>query len=113
MARTPLNVMPAGHAGTVLAFTPSDQVNGNSFLNDGQTVLIVRNTSGAPVNLTLRTNLIADGDLKLPDRVIPVPNGIVALFLGPFIQSVYNQGDGSVSVDCAASLQLVALSISA
>lgn len=111
MARTPLPVMPAARTGTQLAFTPSDQVNGNSFLNDGQTVLIVRNPTGAPINITLRTTLVADGDLKLPDRVVSVPNGIVALLLGAFVQGTYNQADGSVFVDCAAILQLVAISI--
>lgn len=111
MARTALAVTPAARTGTPLAFTASDQVNGNSFINDGQTVLIVRNTSGAPVNITLRTIFTADGDLKIPDRVVSIPNGIVAMLLGAFVPSFYNQADGSVSVDCAASLQLVALSI--
>lgn len=111
MARTVLTVVQPARQGVQLTFAASDQVNGNEFSNDGQTVLIVRNTGGAPVNITMRAQESIDGDLKVPDRVVSVPNGIIAMALGTFLQDVYNQVNGTVAVDCAASLQLMALKV--
>lgn len=111
MARTALVVVQPARQGVQLTFTASDQLNGNEFGNDGQTVLIVRNTGAAPVNITMRAQESIDGDLKVPDRVVSVPNGIIAMALGIFLTDVYNQANGTVAVDCAASLQLMALKI--
>jgi hypothetical protein len=44
MARTALPVTAPNKAGVPLGFTASDQVNGNSFVNDGRSVVVVRNT---------------------------------------------------------------------
>ena len=111
MARTALSVVQPARQGVQLAFTASDQVNGNEFANDGQTILIARNTSGAPINVTIRAQESIDGDLKVPDRVVSIPNGIIAMALGTFLIDVYNQINGTVAVDCSASLQLMALKV--
>jgi hypothetical protein len=111
MARTQLPVTQATHTGVLFAFTTSDQVNGNQFVNDGRTVLIVQNTENTPVNLMIRTNRVEDSDLKVPDRVVSIPNGITGVMLGTFPQDIYTQADGTVWLDCAAALNLMLLSI--
>jgi hypothetical protein len=117
MARTALPVTAPNKTGVTLGFTASDQVNGNSFVNDGRSVLVARNTGGAPATLTLRVTRIEDGDavtgLKVPDRVVSIPVSTAAApatILGTFSQDIYNQPDGTVSVDCSASLMMMVLS---
>lgn len=114
MTRTALAVTHLATIGATLAFVASDQVNGNSVYNDGYTALLVKNTSGATVTLTIGTNNIQDGDLTLPPRVVtiaPTGAGEIGKVFGPFSQAVYSQADGTVSLNCSASLQFAAFSL--
>ena len=112
--RTALTVVPSIRAGVSVSFTSCDLVNGNSFMNDGQTVLMVRNTGASPVSLTIRTSVIIDGDLVVQNRVVAVPVSTAAapaFMLGAFLVQVYNQVDGHVWLDCAAALLIVPLNV--
>ncbi len=88
MARTAIPVTASNKSGITLAFATSDQVNGNAFQNDGHSVLVIRNSSGSALTVTLRTTRIEDGDaitgLKLPDRVVTVPANTGGLMVGTF-----------------------------
>lgn len=110
LPRTALAVLPATHTGVTVAFTASDQVNGTLFANDGRTILVVHNGSGAPLVVTVIATLVVDMNLQVPNRVVTVPNG-ANIILGTFPQDVYGQADGSIWVDCSAPAGLLALSV--
>ncbi len=112
--RTALPVTFASHAGTTISLSGCDLVNGNAFLNNGPTVLLVRNTGASPVTLTIRTNDIVDGDLIVPNRTVSIPVSTAASpieMLGTFLTDIYNQIDGTVFLDCSAALSIAVLAI--
>ena len=111
MARTVLPVLVAVNTGVTLAFTAADLVNGNTFINDGHTLLVARNTGGAPLNVTLIAAQKIDGDLVVANRVEVVPAASSVLLRGAIPADVYNQPDGTVFVDCSAAAGLLAISI--
>jgi hypothetical protein len=114
MARTLINPAVLGTAGSLISFVASDVVNGNAFANVGSQCLVVRNTGAIAANMTLRTVKIEDGDLKLPDRVVsvpPTPIGTPAFMYRPVQPDIYNQTDGTVSVDGSPGLTLAVVSI--
>lgn len=108
MARTPIPTNIPPHNGSAVSFTASDQVNGNTMDNSGYNrLLMVRNTSGSPVNLTLGVPLLMDQDLKVPDRVISIPAataGAPAYLVGPFDPNIYNQPDSTINLTASAAL---------
>ena len=78
---------------------------GDSFANDGKTILLVRNAgsgtptiSVAPVNSTLLTNY---GSLAATSHSAAMAAGNVTvqyLILGPFPKAIYNDGNGRVNI---------------
>lgn len=101
MAATALPVASLTDAGVALAPANADNVNGNSFPNQGgDTFLYCANTSGAPITLTFTTPLTHVG-LAVADRVVTVANNETRL-MGPFDTAVYNGADGLVIVTPSA-----------
>jgi len=104
MARVPVTVQEVGAAGLSLASDAMDAANadGASFANDGdkRTFLMCKNSSGAPITLTLRTTATRD-DLAVADRAITVAAG-ARVIRGGFNASLYNQPDGTIYVDFSA-----------
>jgi hypothetical protein len=97
MARTVLIPTVLSHAGVAVALGAADNVNGNSFVNDGATILIARAPAGG-ANVTLRVNKIVDQNLIVPDRVIAIPAN-TTFAMGPFLLDTYTQLDGQTYID--------------
>jgi hypothetical protein len=64
----------------------ADTVNGNKFVNDGQTLLLVSNTSGSSRNLTFSADIRGTAGTK---KVQAIANGEVTI-LGPFNAGEFN-----------------------
>ena len=87
---------PAGAAPTYTAVSASDQVPNSG----GRTVVIVRNASGASINVTIvGTGKIED--LTVANRVIAVPAGQDRLISLP--AALYNDADGRVTLNFSAT----------
>lgn len=72
---------------------------GDTFINNGQEVLVVTNGSGAPITVTIETEAALDG-LSVTDLTATVAAGATQL-IGPFPTAIYNDTlapGGSVSV---------------
>jgi len=99
MAATALTVVeiPRWGIGVDPGYESADSANGNSFVNDGKTRLIVRNGGGSSINVTVTSPaspLTANEQLA---KVTAVPAGEDRIF-GPFKRAVFND-DGAVIVD--------------
>lgn len=101
MPRTALAVqeIQAGKAAQ-LAGPAADQANGNSFVNDGHTRLVVKNGDASSRTITVVSKACSHG--RTGDVSQPVAAGEVAV-LGPFDPATFNQTDGTVNVDWSAS----------
>lgn len=78
----------------------ADQANGNSFLNDGNTVLVVKNGDASTRTITVNGVGCSHG------RTANVAKAVVAgdlAILGPFDKDQFNQTDGTVQIDWSAS----------
>ena len=72
-------------------------VGGDYFVNDGKTMLEVRNASGAPVNVTVASPQNCDQGANHP-LVIAVPATIGQRMIGPFLRRRFNDANGRVQV---------------
>lgn len=102
MPRTSLAVQTiVRNSGAQCAEPGADQANGNVFINDGKTRLIIRNGDASPRTATVRSVLCShgrSGDITCG----PIAAGTSAE-CGPFDIPLYNQSDGiSVNVDWSA-----------
>jgi hypothetical protein len=90
MPRTALTVTQATRAGAVLpAATAGDVANGNSVANNGQVILIVKNTNASTTARTITFRLVRTVDgLTAPTRVESIPAGETQVF-GPFDPTDY------------------------
>lgn len=100
MARTALTSATSSSYADGVAdvnFQAVDQPNGNSFTNDGKTVLLVNNGSGGNVNVTFA---VSASKYTVNDAITKTPNGPVAAgdvgFYGPFPTAIYGN---TVNVD--------------
>lgn len=73
----------------------------DEFANNGRTVLLVNNGSGASINVTVVTPITVDG-LALSDRIVAVPAGEERV-IGPFPRNTYNDSDGNVTVEFSST----------
>jgi hypothetical protein len=81
-----------------------------SFVNDGQTFLVLRNTTGVPDTATVITPA-TPGGLALADQPIVVAANATYV-AGPFPPQYFNQVDGTVQVDVTtAALRFTAFSM--
>lgn len=111
MPRTAIAVQSVQrNKGAQLASATPDVGNGNSFVNDGKTVLVVTNRSGVTVNVTVRSVACSHG--RTLDVVVPVVAGADGE-VGPFDINIFNQADGTVNVDwdVSASIKVTPRSI--
>lgn len=114
MARSALAVQTVTITGLNPSFTAAN-VDGHSIVNDGRTVLYVKNGGAGSVNVTIQTPGSVDGN-AIADRVVAVPAGEDRI-IGPFAPRVYNQQSGAdahaVYVDFSAvtSVTVAALRI--
>lgn len=68
--------------------TPVTPANGDTFANDGKTVLVVENNSGAGITFNVVTSQTVESDLDVEDRQISVDNGDIDI-VGPFNTGIY------------------------
>lgn len=68
--------------------TPTTPANGDTFVNDGNTVIVVYNGSGAGITFNVVTTQTVEGDLAVADRTESVANGATDVF-GPFNTGIY------------------------
>jgi hypothetical protein len=99
MARTALATQQVTPAGIVPAYT-SANADGHSIANRGRTALHVKNGSGASINVTLVTAATVGGR-AVADDVVAIGAGAEKI-IGPLDEAVFNQADGTVSVDFSA-----------
>jgi hypothetical protein len=83
-----------------LTMATPDSVNGNSFSNDGATVLVVQNTDSSSHTCTVHSVACSHG--RTGDIAEVVAAGELHE-IGPFDPAIWNQTDGTVQVDWTAS----------
>lgn len=110
MARTDVTVQNIVVAGLSPTYDAA-HVDGNAFLNDGNTILHVKNGSGAGITLTIQTNSIVGG-VTVQDHTISIGAGTERI-IGLFNTGVFNQSDGKVYIDTSAqaSITLMAFKV--
>src|SRR6188508_54278 len=66
-------ISPSALASTSIAtLTAADGTNGNKFVGNANTILRVKNASGAQITVTVHANRTVDG-LTVPDKTFTVP----------------------------------------
>jgi hypothetical protein len=99
---------PAAADGVELTNTSGDAANNHEFVNDGRTVLIVKNGGGAAVTVDIIAVACSHG--RVGDISKSVGVGLDFQF-GPLPAGEWNQTNGKVNVDISvdASVELIAL----
>lgn len=109
MARTAITPQAAGGAVT---FGAADATNGMRFVNDGKTVLIVKNASAAAITVTVRSVPCSHG--RLGDLIVTVPATTGEAVIGPFAKDLFDQQStdlGNVYVDFSASASVTVAAV--
>lgn len=88
-------------------FVAGDNTNGNSFPNDGSTVLLVTNTAGGTV--TIKSVSVADPLLTPPNLVVTLTAN-QAQVIGPFNPSVW--GSAVVVTPSVSTISFLPLHVS-
>lgn len=103
MTYTALTLLTAVRTGLSIADAAmtAAAAGGNSFANDGETVLVLQNTNGSSRTVTIITPNLVDG-LAIADLTITLPATTGRLITARFPRSIYNQSDGTVLVDFSA-----------
>lgn len=96
--RTVLLTTPATNHGEILTLTDADLQNGNSFVNDGATILGIYNPGPDTLTITIKVTKLVDGDLTVQPRVYTTPP-LATHIIGRLPKDVYNQTDGNVWMD--------------
>lgn len=102
MARTALTVQAISLAGLTPTFNAAMAVDGNSFKNDGNVIIDVKNGSASPITVTIQTPAKVQS-IDLAEIVVTVPATTGDKVIGPFDPSLFNQADGSVYVDFSSA----------
>lgn len=111
MARVAIAINTLGPNGGGLndtTFTAGDATNDHEFDNDGNTLLVVRNTDVAAKTVTVKS--VADPFGRSQDLTLTVPalsgaNPGLAM-AGPFLSAIWNQSGAKVHVDIASATNL-------
>lgn len=98
MAYTALTVQTITRSGTVVTLAAAN-AGGNTFANDGNTYLHVKNGSASPITVTIDFPGTVD-DLVVTDRAVTVTNATEKV-IGPFPPGLYNTA-GEVYVTYSA-----------
>jgi hypothetical protein len=101
MARTniPIEEIPANGGSLEITGIAGDATNDHSFVNDGRTLLYVKNGDVSAKQATVVS--VSDQFGRTGDEVLSVTAGETALF-GPFLPAIWNQAGGVVNVDLDA-----------
>lgn len=111
MARTLLATQKSTIAGIAPVFTAAN-VDGHYIVNDGHTVVQVKNAGGSPITVTLPTpGKVAGVDIVDPTVSIPATTG--DKIIGPFDPRVFAQADGSVNIDFSGVTSVTVAAFSA
>lgn len=102
MPRTALSWQEVVIAGLTPTFGAVDQPNGNTFPNDGNVYIEVKNASGVPITVTLSVPAKGPGGLSYTNPTVSVPATTGDKIIGPFDPTAYNQAGGVVNVDFSA-----------
>lgn len=111
MARADLAVQDTNRQSGLLDVTYSAaNADGEQFLNDGKTLLLVQNGSGSPLVVTVQTAQTVEGN-AIADPTFTVAAGDDAI-LGPFTPSLFNQvADGKVYSDTDAQTSITVAAV--
>lgn len=100
MAAVLLDPLTTQRSGTAIVFETPDVTDGVEFVNKSKKqILLVKNASAAPINVTIDITKTLDG-MTLTDRVIAVAAG-AQVAIGPF-PDIYMQSDGYVRAKFSA-----------
>lgn len=115
MARTALASQQTDDAGITVAFTAAN-VDGHVIEGSGDTLLLVDNGSGGPINVTVQTPATQDG-LAVAEQVVAVAAGAIKA-IGPFKPATYDRptgaadaGDVYVDFSAVATVTVAALGL--
>jgi hypothetical protein len=103
MATTRVAHQQAGVSGGTLAWTASDQVNGNNFLPNSGRLVLLQNTSGSPLTVTFTTPGTVAG-LAIADDPVTVAAtsiSVVSITDPSFVSSA-----GQVDLTSSASVNI-------
>lgn len=105
MARTAITVQTIGiHGGAINSITWSagDAANDHEFVNDGQTLLLVKDATGSQAVTVVSVD---DPFGRSEDTAITTAAGGISI-AGPFSKALFNQSDGTVHVDLTTATDL-------
>jgi len=107
MTTTTLTVFEISRSGRSVTehLSAATETDGDQFLNDGKTFLVVKNGSVSPITVTVQTPGSIDGQ-ALADLTVTIAatgdgDGLDFQFIGPFT-GTYNQSGGYVLAVCSA-----------
>lgn len=109
MPRTTIAVQSPTDAGILLVRTNGDATNNHDFINNGSTLLVVKNGGASSINVTLR--FATDKFGRTGTRVVSVA-ATEEKILGPFLPELYNQ-DGKLQFDLSAATSVTVAAVSA
>jgi len=107
--RVDVPVQPPAGAGTaILTNTPADAANNHEFVNDGRTVLVVKNGGAGATVVDIIAVSCSHG--RVGDVSQSIAAGIDQQF-GPFPQGEWNQPNAKINVDVSVDtdVELIAL----
>lgn len=90
-----ITVQEVGRAGIAPSYVAAAG-GGDTFANDGRTMLHIKNGGGGSITLTVVTQATVDGK-AVADDAISVPNGAERM-VGPFPPAIYNDVNQQVAL---------------
>lgn len=108
MARTALTITDISQNSELnpIAYDSGDSANNNEFENDGNTVLVFKNDTGASRTVTIYS--VPDEAGRTGDISVTVANGD-EMFIPPLQRNWWNQSGGVVHVDVDGAIKIAAL----
>lgn len=88
-------------AGAVLVLVASDDVNGNTFVNNGRTIIHANNDTAGAITLTF-ASVAKCSQGETHNLAVSIDAGAVKI-IGPFDQGRFNDAAGKVGVTYSAS----------
>lgn len=95
------DVVDEGVVPTANAVAASD-----TFINDGNTILLVENGSGGSITVTITTTKTIEG-LAVADQAVTIADGTEKA-IGPFPKDLYNNSSGVVTVAYSGTTSVTA-----
>lgn len=109
MPRTAIVVQQPTDAGILLTRSNGDATNNHDFVNNGSTLLVVKNGGGSSINVTFK--YAADKFGRTGTKVVAVA-ATEEKVIGPFVPELYNQ-DGKVQFDLSAAASVTVAAVNA